>query len=107
MIDSGRFCSRGPTGGVMARAESEAVLVTGSTGRVGRMVVDQLLEAGVAVRALTRQPATAAFPAAVEVVRGDFTVPDSLDDGLRGVRAVFLVWTLPLDRKSTRLNSSH
>jgi hypothetical protein len=79
----------------MTRAESEPVLVTGSTGRVGRMVVDQLLDAGVSVRALTRQPATAAFPAAVEVVRGDFTVPDSLEQGLRGVSTVFLVWTLP------------
>jgi uncharacterized protein YbjT (DUF2867 family) len=79
----------------MTRAGSEPVLVTGSTGRVGRMVVDQLLDAGVPVRALTRQPATAAFPAAVEVVRGDFTIPDSLEEGLRGVSAVFLVWTLP------------
>jgi uncharacterized protein YbjT (DUF2867 family) len=81
----------------MTRAESEPVLVTGSTGRVGRMVVDQLLDAGVPVRALTRQPATAAFPAAVEVVRGDFTIPDSLEEGLRGVSAVFLVWALPFD----------
>ena len=79
----------------MTRAESEPVLVTGSTGRVGRMVVDQLLDAGVPVRALTRQPGTAAFPAAVKVVRGDFTIPDSLEEGLRGVSAVFLVWTLP------------
>ncbi len=70
----------------MTRAESEPVLVTGSTGRVGRMVVDQ---------PLTRQPGTAAFPAAVKVVRGDFTIPDSLEEALRGVSAVFLVWTLP------------
>jgi nucleoside-diphosphate-sugar epimerase len=34
----------------MTRAESEPVLVTGSTGRIGRMVVDQLLDAGVSVR---------------------------------------------------------
>jgi uncharacterized protein YbjT (DUF2867 family) len=79
----------------MTRAESEPVLVTGGTGRVGRIVVDQLVDAGVPVRALTRQPAAAACPAAVEVVRGAFTVPDSLEEGLRGVRAVFLVWTLP------------
>jgi uncharacterized protein YbjT (DUF2867 family) len=77
------------------RAELGPVLVTGSTGRVGRMVVDHLLDAGVPVRALTRQPATACFPAAVEVVGGDLTVPDSLEEGLRDVGAVFLVWTLP------------
>jgi uncharacterized protein YbjT (DUF2867 family) len=82
-------------GGGMTRAESGPVLVTGSTGRVGRMVVDQLLDAGVSVRALTRNPATAAFPAAVEVVGGDFALPDSLEEALRGVNAVFLVWTLP------------
>jgi uncharacterized protein YbjT (DUF2867 family) len=79
----------------MSRAESECVLVTGSTGRVGRMVVDQLLAMGVPVRAFTRQPGTADLPAAVEVVGGDLGVPDSLEAGLRGVSAVFLVWTLP------------
>jgi uncharacterized protein YbjT (DUF2867 family) len=79
----------------MAQTERDPVLVTGSTGRVGRMVVDQLLDAGVPVRALTRQPAAAAFPAAVEVVGGDLTIPGSLEEGLRDVSAVFLVWTLP------------
>jgi uncharacterized protein YbjT (DUF2867 family) len=58
-------------------------------------VVAQLLGAGVPVRALTRRPATAGLPAAVEVVAGDLTVPESLDTGLQGVSAVFLVWTAP------------
>jgi uncharacterized protein YbjT (DUF2867 family) len=72
------------------------VLVTGATGRVGRVVVDQLIEAGVPVRALTRRPeAAATFPKNVEVVAGDLTVPESLDAALRGVGAVFLVWTVP------------
>jgi uncharacterized protein YbjT (DUF2867 family) len=71
------------------------VLVTGATGQVGRVVVDQLLAAGVPVRALTRRPAAARLPADVEVVAGDLTVPASLDAGLQGVRAVFLVWTAP------------
>jgi uncharacterized protein YbjT (DUF2867 family) len=71
------------------------VLVTGATGRVGRAVVAQLLGAGVPVRALTRRPAEAGLPATVEVVAGDFTVPESLDAGLQGVSAVFLVWTAP------------
>ncbi len=43
------------------------ILVTGATGLVGRQVVDQLLEAGVTVRALTRDPAAAALPAQVGV----------------------------------------
>jgi uncharacterized protein YbjT (DUF2867 family) len=72
------------------------VLVTGATGRVGRIVVDLLVEAGVPVRALThRSEAAATLPASVEVVTGDLTVPGSLDAGLRGAGAVFLVWTVP------------
>jgi uncharacterized protein YbjT (DUF2867 family) len=71
------------------------VLVTGATGRVGRAVVDSLIAAGVPVRALTRRPEAAVLPANVEVVTGDLTVPGSLDAALRGVEAVFLVWTVP------------
>ena len=72
------------------------MLVTGATGRVGRVVIDLLVEADVPVRALThRSEAAATLPASVEVVTGDLTVPESLDAGLRGVGAVFLVWTAP------------
>jgi len=72
------------------------VLVTGATGWVGRSVVDLLLDAGVPVRALTRRlEAAATLPANVDVVTGDLTLPESLDAALRGVRAVFLVWTAP------------
>ena len=72
------------------------VLVTGATGRVGRAVVDLLIDAGVPVRALThRLERAATLPANVEVVTGDLTVPGSLGAGLRGVDTVFLVWTAP------------
>jgi uncharacterized protein YbjT (DUF2867 family) len=74
---------------------SSAVLVTGATGRVGRLVVAELLNAGVAVRALTRRPDTAELPGSVDVVAGDLTVPESLDAALRNVDAVFLLWTAP------------
>jgi len=80
----------------MTRTGVPPVLVTGATGRVGRVVIDQLTDAGVPVRALTRRSeAAAALPANVEVVTGDLTVPESLDTGLRGAGAVFLVWTAP------------
>ena len=79
----------------MTRGDSQPVLVTGATGRIGRLVVDQLVRSGVEVRALTRRPAEAELPSAVDVVNGDFTDPESLDDALRDVSAVFLVWTLP------------
>jgi uncharacterized protein YbjT (DUF2867 family) len=71
------------------------ILVTGATGRVGREIVNELLAAGQPVRALTRRPEAAGLPAGVEVVPGDLTVPESLDASLRGVSAVFLVWTAP------------
>jgi uncharacterized protein YbjT (DUF2867 family) len=72
------------------------VLVTGATGRVGRVVIDLLDDAGVSVRALThRSEAAETLPAKVEVVTGDLTVPESLDAALEGVGAVFLVWTVP------------
>ena len=67
--------------------------MTGATGRVGRVVIDQLLAAGVPVRALTRRPAAAGLPPAVDVASGDLTMPESLDAALQGVGAVFLVWT--------------
>ncbi|MGA5824275.1 NAD(P)H-binding protein [Kitasatospora sp. NPDC094028] len=80
----------------MNQRDTPPVLVTGATGRVGRVVIDQLLDAGVPVRALTRRPGAAAtLPAEVEVFTGDLTVPESLDPALTGAGAVFLVWTAP------------
>src|SRR5690242_5818088 len=82
--------------GGMSQTDSPPVLVTGATGRIGRIVIDQLLHAGVPVRALTRRPqAAATLPAEVEVFTGDLTEPDSLDPALNGAGAVFLVWTAP------------
>jgi uncharacterized protein YbjT (DUF2867 family) len=78
------------------RLAAAPVLVTGATGRVGRLVVGLLTEAGVPVRALTRRaPGAAGLPANVEVITGDLTVPASLDAALSDVSAVFLVWTAP------------
>ncbi len=73
------------------------VLVTGATGTVGRQVVSQLLAAGASVRALTRHPEAAGLPPGVEVVRGDLTLPDTLEGCLEGLEAVFLVWTAPAE----------
>jgi uncharacterized protein YbjT (DUF2867 family) len=64
------------------------ILVTGATGHIGRHLVADLLERGASVRALTREPDTAALPDTVAVRRGDLAgVPgDVFDD----VEAVFL-----------------
>jgi uncharacterized protein YbjT (DUF2867 family) len=61
------------------------------------LVVDELLDAGVPVRALTRNPQTSTCPPAVEAVAGDFSRPESLEPALEGVSAVFFVWTLSFD----------
>ncbi|GAA2778134.1 SDR family oxidoreductase [Nonomuraea dietziae] len=71
---------------------SEKILVTGATGNIGRHLVSLLAEAGVAVRALTRDPGRAGLPGGVEVARGDLTEPETLEAALEGVDAVFLLW---------------
>src|SRR5450759_3786964 len=71
------------------------ILIIGATGRAGRQVVSQLPATGVRVRALVRNPPTAALPPHVEVVRGDLTIPETLDECLDGIDTVFLVWTAP------------
>ena len=71
------------------------ILIIGATGRVGREVLSQLPATGVRVRALVRNPQTAGLPPSVDVVRGDLTLPETLDECLDGIDAVFLVWTAP------------
>jgi uncharacterized protein YbjT (DUF2867 family) len=71
------------------------ILIIGATGSVGRQVLSQLPATGVRVRALARNPQTAGLPPHVDVVRGDLTVAETLDECLAGVDAAFLVWTAP------------
>jgi len=73
------------------------ILITGATGRAGRQVVSQLLAMGVRVRALARNPDAAGLPPQVEVVRGDLTLPQTLDECLDGIDEVFLVWCASAD----------
>jgi uncharacterized protein YbjT (DUF2867 family) len=67
------------------------ILVTGSTGTVGRHVVEQLVKRGAHVRALVRDPAKAQFPATVQVVKGDLLDVDSLAAAFEGVSTLFLL----------------
>jgi uncharacterized protein YbjT (DUF2867 family) len=71
------------------------ILVTGATGTVGRQVVSQLLDAGNQILAMTRNPDAARLPSGITVARGDLTIPETLQECLEGVDAVFLVWTAP------------
>lgn len=67
------------------------ILISGATGNVGGELLRQLRAEGVAVRALTRDPARAGFPAGVDVAEGDFVTPQSLAKALSGVEALFLM----------------
>ena len=67
------------------------ILVTGSTGTVGRQVVEQLVKRGPDVRALVRDPSKANFPAGVGVVQGDLLDVDSLRSAFAGVSTLFLL----------------
>src|SRR5215218_3566340 len=71
------------------------ILVIGGTGNVGRQVVDQLRRTGARFRVMARSPDAAGLPPQVEVVRGDLTVPETLDRCLQEVDTVFLVWVAP------------
>ncbi|WPB75222.1 NmrA/HSCARG family protein [Archangium violaceum] len=77
----------------MSNPISRPILVTGATGKQGGAVVRALLQAGRPVRALTRDPGSAAGQAlaaqGVDVVKGDFHDPASLDAALVGVDGVF------------------
>jgi uncharacterized protein YbjT (DUF2867 family) len=72
------------------------VLVTGASGQIGSEVVSQLRGTGCRIRAMTRNPRSAAQPADVEIVSGDLSAPATLDACLSDIDSVFLVWMAPL-----------
>ncbi|MBO9545800.1 NmrA family NAD(P)-binding protein [Caulobacter sp.] len=67
------------------------ILVTGATGRVGRHVVQQLIDRGAKVRVLVRDPAKADFPTRVEIAKGDLLDLDALRSAFKGVKTLFLL----------------
>ena len=66
------------------------ILVTGATGNIGRHVVDRLMQAGVRVRALTRNPEAANLPDSVEIVQGDLDRPETLAAAFENVERLYL-----------------
>jgi uncharacterized protein YbjT (DUF2867 family) len=80
------------------------ILVTGATGNVGRLVVEELLALGATgVRALTTNPARAALPPQVEVVRGYLGRPSTLPAAFAGVDRMYLAPLLETVEEATRL----
>lgn len=73
------------------------ILVTGATGRVGRHVVQNLIDRGAAVRVLARDAAKADFPGQVEVAQGEMLDLDALRAAFKGVRTLFLLNAVAAD----------
>ncbi|GGP44055.1 NAD(P)H-binding protein [Saccharothrix coeruleofusca] len=71
------------------------VLVTGATGAVGGQVVAQLRASGTPVRALVRDPGSAALPDGVDVRRGDLLAPETVAAAAEGADVAFLMWPFP------------
>jgi len=66
------------------------ILVIGASGRVGRLLLGNLIATGESVRASSRNPETANFPAEVESVAADITKPVTMTAALNGITKVFL-----------------
>lgn len=67
------------------------ILVTGATGNVGRVVVEQLHNMGQQVRVMSRNPEKVKFPENVEVMTGDLTDMETVRPALQGIDKVFLI----------------
>ncbi|MGO4786122.1 NAD(P)H-binding protein [Paenibacillus sp. 2KB_20] len=67
------------------------ILVTGATGTVGKHIVQQLVQQGIEVRAISRNPQQAKVPEGVKMVAGNLNDPDSLIPALQGVTAMHLI----------------
>lgn len=67
------------------------ILVTGATGNVGGVLVELLADAGIAVRALTRDGRRVRPRECVETHVGDLRKPDGLAPAMSDVDALFLV----------------
>lgn len=70
------------------------ILVTGATGNIGRLVVDELIRLGGSdipdIRALTKNPAKGNLPDEVDAITGYLGDPDTLPAALEGVERMYL-----------------
>ncbi|NKB36950.1 MAG: NAD(P)H-binding protein [Gammaproteobacteria bacterium] len=77
------------------QGHKEIFLVSGVTGQQGGAVAKALLNEGYKVRGLSRNPksdrALKMTSLGVEIVKGDFSDANSLDDALKGTEGVFLI----------------
>jgi uncharacterized protein YbjT (DUF2867 family) len=80
-----------------------AILVTGSTGTIGTLVVAYLARKGADVCALTRAPEKARFPDGVTPVKGDLTDVDSMRAALAKASTLFLLTAVVPDEVTQAL----
>ena len=81
------------------------ILVTGSTGTIGSLVVRGLAAQGAQVHALTRDPGKARFPAGVIAVKGDMTDVPSMRAALREVDTLFLLNAVVADEVTQAIST--
>lgn len=81
------------------------ILVTGSTGRIGSQIIQQLAGSGADVRALTRNPEKAQFPAGVTAVKGDLIDATAMRAALAGVKTLFLLVSNAPDELTQAINT--
>jgi uncharacterized protein YbjT (DUF2867 family) len=67
------------------------ILVTGSTGKVGSVVLQELIKRGADVRVLNRKKSAAEESENVEVAVGDLLDPVSVDKAMEGVDKLYLL----------------
>ena len=92
---------------------SKLILVTGANGYIASRLIPRLLEQGYRVRAMARRPkqlAARSWANRIELVRGDITIPSSLELALDGVHtAYYLVHNMTIGRGYTQIeiNGAH
>ncbi|RZF25835.1 SDR family NAD(P)-dependent oxidoreductase [Paraburkholderia sp. UYCP14C] len=68
-----------------------AILVTGSTGVIGKQVLEHLQGRGTHVYALTRSPEKAQFADGITAIKGDLSDLDSLRQTMKSISTLFLL----------------
>lgn len=87
---------------VRLTANTKSVLLTGATGYVGRLLLPRLLERGLRVRCLARDPSKLSLHSGrLEVAQGDVLDPQSLVKAMQGIdTAFYLVHLMAADGAS-------
>ena len=72
---------------------SKKVLITGATGNIASLIIPQLIEKGIDVRAFTRNASKAEKlkVKGVEIIEGDFSSAEKLNEATKGVDVVLSI----------------